>query len=64
MIKYLNLFWEVKLFVLIIIKLGCLFCVKVKVLLEVKGFLYEEIVLGKDVLIIFVCVIIGCIFVL
>ena len=48
MIKYLNPSWEAKPSVSIITKPGCPFCSKAKALLEVKGYQYEEIVLGKD----------------
>ncbi len=48
MIKYLNPAWEAKPSVSIITKPGCPFCAKAKALLEVKGYQYEEIVLGKD----------------
>lgn len=44
----------------IIIKFNCLFCIKVKVLLDSKGYVYEEIILGKYVLLMSLKVILGC----
>lgn len=48
MIKYLNPNWTAKPSVSIITKPGCPFCAKAKGLLKVKGYSFEEIVLGRD----------------
>ncbi|MDH2998931.1 glutathione peroxidase [Pasteurellaceae bacterium LFhippo2] len=48
MIKYLKPDWTAKESVSIITKPGCPYCAKAKVLLETRGYQYEEIVLGRD----------------
>ncbi|WP_439240042.1 MULTISPECIES: glutathione peroxidase [unclassified Lonepinella] len=48
MIKYLNPKWEAKPSVTVFTKPGCPFCAKAKGLLKVKGYTFEEIVLGRD----------------
>lgn len=48
MMKYLNPNWTAKDSVAIFTKPGCPFCAKAKLLLESRGFAFEEIVLGRD----------------
>lgn len=48
MLKAIDPEWKDQESVAIITKPGCQFCAKAKALLEEKGLVYEEIVLGKD----------------
>ena len=48
MLKYIAPNYQVQESISIFTKPGCPFCAKAKALLEVKGYQYEEIVLGKD----------------
>lgn len=48
MLKYIDPQWQPQESVSIITKPGCPFCAKAKALLEEKGLVYEEIVLGRD----------------